>query len=397
MFGYFGRLWQRRRVSIAVMMLLIGAFGLFFFLLSMATGPTIGQPDTRQFAIDFRDYWLAAGRLAHGQSPYAPDMLSGLLGPVGLDRYRYPPVLAFLLLPLSGLSYITAGALWDGLSLAAMFGGIILAIRASAWRLDRLSAAWVIVGTLWFFPVWDSLWKGNVEGIQVLLIGLSLSVGAGRRIFGVVANAWLKVAPIFLVPALLVRDGKRGFWGLILVSAILVLPSFLLAPAGYWQLPQILINISGGDATVFSNMAPAAQVMYLTHWASLADLIRGLTILAALGLVWLSCCAARKPTGWPAAVACGTAASLLFPATIWFHYLVLLLPLVAVAWPRLRGWRAGLTVIAMLSTALASNSPLVSLGLGALVFGLVIWVLWPRELLNEGIQSEPAERKLTIT
>jgi len=384
MLTYYRRLWARYRIVIAVTLLLIGGVGLFLFLLAMATGPAVGNPDGRQFAIDFRDYWLAAGRLAHGQSPYNPDMLSGPLSAVGLDRYRYPPVLAFLLLPLSGLSYITAGGIWDGLSLAALFGGIILAIRSSAWHIGRLSALWVIVGVLWFFPVWDSLWKGNVEGLQVLLISLSLSPATGPRIFGVVANAWLKIAPVLLVPALLVRDKKRGVWGLILVSVILVLPSFLLEPAGYWQLPQILINISGGDSTISNNMAPAAQIMYLTHWAVLADLTRGLTILAALALVWLSCRAARQPTGWPAAVACGTAAGLLFPATIWFHYLVLLLPLVVVAWPRLRGWRASVTVVAMLATSLASNLPLVSLGLGVLVFGLVIWVLWPRETHGEG-------------
>jgi hypothetical protein len=396
LFTYYRRLWLRYQALIATTLLLIGAGGLFLFLAAMASGPAVGQPDSRQFAVDFRDYWLAAGRLAHGQSPYNPDMLSGLLSSFGLDRYRYPPVLAFLLLPLNGLSYVTAGALWDGLSLAAIFGGIILAIRAAAWRPGRLSAVWVMVGVLWFFPVWDSLWKGNVEGLQVLLIGFSLSAAASGRIFGVVANAWLKIAPVFLVPALLIRDRKKGFWGLLLVSGLLVLPSFLLAPAGYWQLPQILINISGGDATVFNNMAPAAQVMYLTHWAAAADLIRGLTILAALGLVWLSCRAATKPTGWPAAVACGTAAGLLFPATIWFHYLVLLLPLVAIAWPRLRGWRASVTVAAMFATSLVSNLPLVSLGLGALVFALVIWVLWPRESPEERIPDDRAEQKLFL-
>jgi len=326
---------RRHADPIGVALLIGGAAFIVWYLLLSASGPRLPDPNSRQFAVDFRDYWLAAGRMAQGLSPYAAKMLEGPLGSQGLDVYRYPPVLAALLVLLSGLDYITAGWIWVGVSVTALGVGLALALRAGGTNLSVRVALWTGVATVWFFPTLDSLWKGNVEGLQVLLLALALVGLANARGPAVVAAAWLKIAPVLLLPALIARDGRRGLVWLLTGSAILVLPAFLLAPAGFWQLPRILANIAGADSVVSTNLAPSSWITILTGSTVMGDLLRLAAIVAALVLVLTSVYLARRPAGWPAAVIVGTAAALLGPGTIWSHYLLVLLPLAAYAWPRL--------------------------------------------------------------
>ena len=98
---------QRHQMTIGVVLLTVGVTLLFYWLYFSATGgPRLPEltAASRHFAGDFRDYWLAAGKMAQGNSPYDPSMLLGPVGSQGMV-YRYPPVLAFLLISLSGLDY----------------------------------------------------------------------------------------------------------------------------------------------------------------------------------------------------------------------------------------------------------------------------------------------------
>jgi hypothetical protein len=333
--GKRGSFIRRHADSIGVALLIGGAAFIVWYLLLSASGPRLPDPNSRQFAVDFRDYWLAAGRMAQGISPYAAKMLEGPLGSQGFDVYRYPPVLAALLVPLSGLDYITAGWVWAGVSVIALSAGLAIALRAGGTDISARVALWTGVATVWFFPTLDSLWKGNVEGLQVLLLALALVSLANARGPAVVAAAWLKIAPVLLLPALLARDGWRGLVWLFAASAVLVLPTFLLAPTGFWQLPQILVNIAGADSVVSSNLAPHSWITILTGSTTVGDLVRLTAIAGAAVLVLISVHLARRPNGWPAAVVAGTAAALLGPGAIWSHYLLVLLPLALYAWPRL--------------------------------------------------------------
>jgi len=361
------------------LLLISGSVILTLFLYFTYLGPTVELSGTRLFAVDFFAYWMAASRLAHGVSPYTSQMLSGLTSNQGLDVYRYPPVFAFFCIPFTALAYQIVGWIWVGLNVAGFTIGAGLILRARKGYLSSTQLVWALAAALWFLPCWDSLWKGNVEGLQVLLIALTLVGGAKTRIFSVAAHAWLKVTPVFLVPALLVRDKKAAFWGLILFSGLLVLPSFILSPLSYWQLPQMLMNISGVGTVVDSNLAPAAQLVYLTHWAFLGQLANALSLLISLGLIILSICLARRPEGWSAAVACGLAASLLFPATIWFHYLVILLPLLYLAWGQMN---RRIKILAVLSYLAISTTTTLSLLLtfvaAACLMTLIIYALWPK-------------------
>jgi len=192
--------------------LISGPIILFLYLYQAYLGPTVNHlPTTRLFAVDFYAYWLAAGRLLHGVSPYANQMLEGLTSNQGLGHYLYPPPFAFFCLPFTTLSYQIAGWIWIGLSVIAFTVGTSLILRMQKGYLSFSRLLWALAATIWFLPCWDSLWKGNVEGLQVLLIALTLVTGGKSRILGVTAHAWLKVSPVFLVPALLVRDKKAAF------------------------------------------------------------------------------------------------------------------------------------------------------------------------------------------
>src|SRR4051812_40300301 len=85
--------------------------GIGIIVLGAAMLRQASQP-TGQFAIDLADYHGAAQALSRTGSPYAPEMLGGPVDAQGLGRYRYPPPLAQLLVPLSGLPLGTLAIGW---------------------------------------------------------------------------------------------------------------------------------------------------------------------------------------------------------------------------------------------------------------------------------------------
>ena len=380
----------RRADKIGLGLLMTGAGFIAYWLLFSASTPRLPDPTSQQFAVDFRDYWLAAGRMAGHASPYAAKMLEGPLGSQGLDIYRYPPVLAFFLIPLSGLDYIAAGWVWVGISIAALIGGMAIALRAGGTVISGRVAIWAGAATVWFLPCLDSLWKGNVEGLQVLLLAMALVEVANTRGPAVVAAAWLKIAPVLTVPALIARDGRQGLVWLFAISAIAVVPAFVWAPDGFWQLPRILVNIAGSDSVISTNLAPHSWMTILTGSTLVGSVVRMTAIVGAGVLVLVSVALARRPGGWPAALVAATAAALLGPGTIWGHYLLVLLPLTAYAWPRLNfGDRvhlviagAGMSLFELaLVVALAGLTAANAVQFIAAVawLGILLRALWPAE------------------
>src|SRR3954468_12116220 len=85
------------RLIVASTLLILGSLVLGLALVRQANDPR------GQFGLDFADYRVASARMAAGLSPYAPERLQGPVDAQGTDRYRYPPVLAQLLVPTAGL------------------------------------------------------------------------------------------------------------------------------------------------------------------------------------------------------------------------------------------------------------------------------------------------------
>ncbi len=329
---------------------------------------------------DFADYWLAAGRMSGGHSPYAPEMLLGAIPAQGPDRFRYPPVFAQMLIPLSWLPEQIAAFVWFCVQTATLALGLYIASRAGGVRsrLDRGIAVGLAFAL--YLPIYDGLMKGNVEGPTTLLLACALLAGERGAGISVAAAALIKLVPSMAFPALAAR-GRRAAAGFMAACAVLVVPSMILAPGAWRDYAVVLPNMLAGSVAYENNLAPAGFIASdpaLAPLAALATLARLSFVGAAILLIGLSIWLARRPGGWPAALLAATVASILAPGAIWYHYTVVLLPFVFYAWPRTSvrvrlGLLSGLTGFVFVTA-----TPFMSILAFAAFTGFGLRALWPQ-------------------
>lgn len=336
-----------------------------------------------QFGIDFGDYRAASQRLASGQSPYAPEMLQGPVGAQGVDRYRYPPPFAQALLLLLVLPAGTAAVAWLVVQLVAAYGAVWLATGMAGARRSVERALWCGVAVACFLPVFDTLWKGNVSAVLALQAVL---IAAGGALGGasLATAALLKVSPAVLTPLAFAGD-RRCLIASLGAASLIGGTSFLLAPAAWADYVRVLPNLLAGDSAQASNLSPWAMLLTLGIPAGIATLVRGASLLTAVGFGLGGLLVARGQGGWQAAVALGTIAMLLLPSQLWYHYLLVLLPLAALSWGR----ASTRLRVALLAAAAAVSLgiawlPLATLG-GAALAGLSLCALWP----NRSVPIQP--------
>jgi len=346
----------RFRLAVAGLLLALGIVAVGAYLVARA-----GQPlAVGQFGIDFADYRAAAERLADTGSPYAPDMLAGPIDAQGLDRYRYPPPFAQLLVPLAGIALGAATWLWLLVQAACLLAAAWLAGEAAALPRSLERALWTGAATAWFLPVLDTLWKGNVSGLQALLVVLLFS-GPAASGGALAANGLLKLTPVVLVPLALLR-GRLAATALLATTAAIVVPSVALAPQAWRDYAVVLGNLLGGSADYASNLAPDALLRHAFGLGAPWDaMVRVGALGVGVGLLMLGWRWARRPDGWAGAVTASVAATLLIPAALWYHYLAVLLPVAVVAWGRANPRQRA---------ALLAGAALVSIGIAWLPLAL---------------------------
>jgi hypothetical protein len=374
----------RSRLFREAVALAIAVIGLV--LVGRLLAAQIASP-TGQFAIDFGDYYGAARDVARGQTPYATAMLTGPVPSQGIGAYRYPPAFAQLLVPLTSQPLRSAATIWFGLQAACIFYAVWLAGTLGGAARTRERALWTLVACLYFLPAFDALWKGNVSGIVALQVALVL--GGGFEAGVALATAvLLKVSPVTLVPALMLGSGGRdeegsvfGRRGFVTTAVLIGAISIVVSPQAWLDYGRVLPNLLGGFVDYPTNLAPASIVTTrFADAASMAPLVRLLTLVASLGAIALAVWFARRPGGWAAAVTAGVAAMLFLPGSIWYHYLVALLPLAALAWPHASTiGRAALLAGAFLVYAgFGWWLPLATVGALAMLAVLLV-VLWPSD------------------
>jgi alpha-1,2-mannosyltransferase len=345
------------------------------------------------WGIDFGDYWLSGSRVLHGQSPYAPEMLSGPFGAMGQDRFRYPPLFALLISPLALLPLDTAKFVWAVISIAGLLGGCWLAGSAGGARRGIERFVWMLASMGFFFPVFDSLLKGNVEGVEVLIIGLALMARPAITSFLLLNLGILKVAPTLIWPAAAQRFGL-AFWRAAAVMAVILLVSLPLLLRGWLDFPTVLINELRGSSEYLANLAPSqALTTLLPTYPDLALAVRVLTLGASVGLVLASIWYARRPGGWPASLFAAVVASLLLPSVIWLHYLVLLLPFLFFTWSEAKRMTRLLLILEFELTMVALIFPS-----GGILFALPL-ISTLMYLLHARVQAESGQsiRKASFT
>jgi hypothetical protein len=192
----------------------------------------IGYVVSRDKPLDFYVYYLAAAAFLRGQNAYeisdpAWDDLAAEMGITNYTRpYRYPPLTAELVAPLTFLSPRVAAALWLALSAVAA----IAAAWCLALALDT-PYRWPLAlgGLLLFVPPLTTLHAGQVNLLLLASLTLALWAFARRRLVWVgialALGASLKVIPLALVGYLLWRQQ----WRAVLAGVIGVVLLLLLA------------------------------------------------------------------------------------------------------------------------------------------------------------------------
>ena len=311
---------------------------------------------------DFSVYWMAGSRVLHGQSPYPPEQL---LAPFNQDAvilvmrnvpgqvpFLYPPPFALIVSPLSTLPLEVATWFWVVISAAAIVVGCLLAARAGGMKLGIENVA-IGIGLLCLaYPIYDSLWKGNVEGIETLMLGIGLAASpmigsAATGLLGI-----LKIAPLVTWPATFARGPRNALLGFTLVGVLLLISAPWLIP-GWKDFPIMMINQLQGDfAHSSDNLAPVQIVQSLWPTIDLTAVVRLACLLLSGGLVVMSVLWARRPSGWPGALLAAMAASLLLLETVWPHYLTILAPFIFYAWPRLTALSRRIVLVSILGISL---------------------------------------------
>jgi hypothetical protein len=357
------------RTALALMLLIIGV-SLIGMLLLRQAGDADGQ-----FGIDFGAYYLAAERVVHGEALYPPAFLDGPISAQGVDQYLYPPVVAQVLAPVTALSRGTAEMLWLLLQAAAVFAALWVGTGIGGARANLERALWCGVAATYFLPVFDTLWKGNVSGF-LALSSVAVALGGAAAGVGAAAGALVKAVPGTLLPAALVAD-HRSRWATVLTLGIAMVVSFLLAPTAWLDYPSVVMNMLGGSADYATNISPAGVVDRLGLADPVAGLARALSLLLAVGCLGGSAWMARSRDGLPSAALLGVVALLLLPGSLWYHYLVILLPFAAIAWPRAsRSARLILFIAAALITFSLVWLPL-ALFSAILLASTTLVVIWP--------------------
>lgn len=360
---------SRFRIALATLLIVTATLLLGSLLLGRAASPT------GQFGIDATDYLTAAERISRGESPYAPAMLVGPVDSQGTDRYRYPPPLAQVLVPLASLPTQAGLWVWSALGLAAIVASVLVALR-TAGQLRLEPVLWSLVAACLFLPVFDSLWKGNVSGLLALLVAIA-AVGGAAGGAAVTLAALLKVVPVVFAPAWLVVDA-RSRRALLATGVGVVALSVLLSPGAWRDYLTVLPNMLAGSADEATNVAPWSMAARSGAPDWLASIVRLGSIALALLAVACSVLVIRRPGRLPLAAALCSIAMLLLPAALWYHYLVVLLPLAILAWPRAtRGARAGIVVGGLCVSGGVAWLPMATIG-WVVMASVIVGVLMDR-------------------
>lgn len=376
----------------------LSILALAFVALAASLRHAAATPTSSFWGIDFGDYWLAGGRVAHGGVPYAQAMLAGPFPAIGLDRFRYPPLFALILVPLSWLPKDSATWAWMVISSAALLAGCLLAARAGGLKLTPLSVVWIAAFLCLAPPVHDLLLVGNVGSVEALLLGLALASAPLVSATAVGLVGLLKVIPVLTWPATILRDRRAALKGFAILAGVFLATLPALGQA-WLDYPTVLINeLRGGPADNLGNYS----LFEVIH--NLLPAIAGAALVAqfagfglAACLVGLSLRWATRAGGWAAALLAATAAGLLLPGTFWLHYLVLLAPFILYAWPRLITWQR--ILIGLAAIAVHFGPPWFILAEDGLIFcvvAILLWQLRPGLLAAEVVTATGANPVYTL-
>lgn len=360
----------------------------------------------------------AARRVAAGGSPYDPNAVAN--GVQARDLfYSYPPVVAQVLAPLSGLPtwlVLTGwciGAATGLVVMAALLARSPIGRPASAFAALSLDTALVTLAAApYFFPFAIALLFGNVDAWFPLLFGaVALTLATGRavpsRVSSMAGGVALAIASVVkLHPATVVvwlsarrpavsgvRRPSATVIGVAIATGVAILAvSLMVGGVGPWREYLDYLRL-GGNADLASrvNIGPASQVALLAGDPGLA---RPLAVIFAVVAVTVTVASARLVRDHLESLGWAIVASLVVLPVTWFHYPVALIPVALAAWTRSRGAPRGRRVTwALLAAYVVGDAAIVlPVALWLAVALLFVAVRWsrPEPRLEPALEAEPA-------
>jgi hypothetical protein len=273
--------------------------------------------------LDFREaFWPAGRAVLDGRTPYPPVDAAVLAHGTS---FVYPPIVAIVLAPVA-----------------------LLPASLATW-LAVLATAAALAGTLWVLGVRDWRCYGAALAAPSVLGCIHTAAMSGLLALGI-AIAWRSrreglvtplvilaviAAKLFLWPLLLWLLVVRGLRCALLTAlgtvAIVLVPWLLGFPGftAYPHLLSLLTDVEGGHA--YTVRAVALSLGSGAVVAEAFALALGALVLVAAGLQ------ARHAESHLRVLALAILAALLLSPVVWSHYLVVLLPVIALARPRC-GW-----------------------------------------------------------
>jgi hypothetical protein len=273
---------------------------------------------------DFSDFYLAAHAVLSGKSPYQIDLPPGWLG------YVYPPLLAWLMTPLTLLPVAVAVSLWALLS--------VLFVVAALWVLGVRDWRCYPVALLSPFNR-SAIEFGAIEGLLVLAVSLSWRYRDTRvqaSLAGGLSIALkLYVWPLALWYGLSGRT-RTAFLTCVATVGFVLVPWALIGFQDLKSYPSLVRDVADQQANSWSLVALAEGLDFAPTFA------RTLSLAVGVCLLFLSYRAARAPGDTKEvrdrrSFTLAIAAALALTPVVWNHYLLLLIVPVALARPRLSG------------------------------------------------------------
>jgi hypothetical protein len=263
-------------------------------------------------------YAPAARDVLDGANPYPAALDSAEV--LNEHAYAYPPLLAFLFVPVTVFSDVTAGYLG---AYAALFlaGLVLLVLGIRDWRCYGAMLLWA--------PTYNAVQNANVSIAVALLLALAWRwrehIWRPGAALGLAIAVKLVMAPLVLWPLAMRRTGA-AFAGAVLAAGAVLLPWAAIGFAGFTGYPRLLdrlqelesrqsysaysalvgIDVPEGVATAVTLAVGLALAIVCVRWGRNGDDRRSLTAAIALVLV--------------------------VSPLVWQHYYTLLLVPVALAW-----------------------------------------------------------------
>src|SRR3989344_6069888 len=208
------------------------------------------------YGANFNNFYFAAKRLAAGENFYlinnpAQSLPGELAG--GATRFIYPPLLAYLFVPLSFFSLNTAFYIYTLFTVALLSASVYLLSCLLSGSKMFLYAATALLA---FSPiVWMHLERGQTDAVVLFLLTAAcflLTRGRFKSVglFGGLA-ALFKFTPLIFIPYLFLKN-KKAFWASVVT---LIVGSFILGIGLLKYFVMALGSFAGGfiSSSIFSN------------------------------------------------------------------------------------------------------------------------------------------------